>query len=76
MGVCGSNGELAKYVLRDQPEWTDEKIREAMHAGTERSATLKQPLPVYLVYFTVWEDNGTLQFGNDAYGYDRKQRQP
>jgi murein L,D-transpeptidase YcbB/YkuD len=65
--------ELAKYVLRDQPEWTDEKIEQAMHAGTERTVQLKQPLPVYLVYFTAWEQDGTVQFGTDAYGYDRKQ---
>ena len=65
--------ELARYVLRDQPEWTDEKIEEAMHAGTERNVPLKQPLPVYLVYFTAWEQDGAVQFGNDVYGYDRKQ---
>jgi murein L,D-transpeptidase YcbB/YkuD len=64
--------ELAKYVLRDQPEWTDERIEQAMHAGTERSVPLKQPLPVYLVYFTAWEQDGAVQFGNDVYGYDRK----
>ena len=65
--------ELARYVLRDQPEWTDEKIEQAMHAGTERTVPLKQPLPVYLVYFTAWEQDGAVQFGNDVYGYDRKQ---
>src|SRR5205085_2894329 len=26
--------DLAEYVLRDQPEWTREKIDAAMHAGT------------------------------------------
>ena len=65
--------DLAKYVLRDQPSWTEEKINEAMHAGTERSVALKQPLPVYLVYFTAWEENGATKFADDVYGYDRKQ---
>jgi murein L,D-transpeptidase YcbB/YkuD len=65
--------ELAKYVLSDQPEWTDEKIDQAMQAGTERTVTLKQPLPVYLVYFTAWEQNGAVQFAKDVYGHDRKQ---
>ena len=63
---------LAKYVLRDQPEWTDEKIKEAMHIGVERSVALKQPLPIYLVYFTVWEANGQLQRVDDVYGLDRR----
>ena len=34
--------DLAKYLLRDQPEWTDTKIAEAMEAGDERSVALKQ----------------------------------
>jgi murein L,D-transpeptidase YcbB/YkuD len=67
---------LAQYVLRDQPEWTDEKIEEAMHAGIERSVKLKQQLPVYLVYFTAWEQDGAVQFAKDAYDYDRKQTAP
>ena len=65
--------DLAKYVLRDQPSWSEETIDEAMRSGTERSVPLKQALPVYLVYFTAWDDNGTIQFADDVYGYDRKQ---
>jgi murein L,D-transpeptidase YcbB/YkuD len=65
--------DLAKYVLRDQASWTEEKIDEAMHSGQERSVALKEPLPVYLVYFTAWEENGTTKFGDDVYGYDRRQ---
>jgi murein L,D-transpeptidase YcbB/YkuD len=64
--------DLAKYVLRDQPEWSEEKISAAMHAGTERTVTLRQPLPVYLVYFTAWEENGSLRTVPDVYGYDRR----
>jgi murein L,D-transpeptidase YcbB/YkuD len=63
---------LARYVLRDQPEWTDEKIKAAMAAGTERSVPLKQPLPIYLVYFTAWENNGALATVPDVYGIDRR----
>ena len=65
--------DLAKYVLRDQPEWTEAKIREAMSSGTERAVPLKQPLPIYLVYFTAWEENGGLQRVPDVYGLDRRQ---
>ena len=64
--------QLAQYVLRDQPEWTEEKIKEAMNAGTEKPVALKQPLPIYLVYFTAWEDNGALQTVPDVYGIDRR----
>jgi murein L,D-transpeptidase YcbB/YkuD len=65
--------DLAMYVLRDQTSWTEDQIDAAMHAGTERSVALKQPLPVYLVYFTTWEDNGSARFADDVYGYDRRQ---
>ena len=63
---------LALYVLRDQPEWTDAKIKEAMQSGTERSVALKQPLPIYLVYFTAWQENGALQRVPDVYSLDRR----
>jgi murein L,D-transpeptidase YcbB/YkuD len=33
--------------------------------------TLRQPLPVHLLYWTVWVDeNGVLQFRDDIYGRD------
>jgi murein L,D-transpeptidase YcbB/YkuD len=66
--------DLALYVLRDQPEWTRERITAAMNSGTEQAVALKQPLPVYLVYFTAWEENGALQVRKDVYGHDRRHR--
>jgi L,D-transpeptidase YcbB len=66
--------KLAEYVLRDQPEWTASRIESAMHAGTEQTVNLKTPLPVYLVYFTAWEENGALHLRDDVYGHDRRQR--
>jgi murein L,D-transpeptidase YcbB/YkuD len=63
--------ELAEYVLRDQPEWTPERIREAMHAGKEKTVLLKEPLPVHIVYFTASvEDSGALRLEKDIYGRD------
>lgn len=64
---------LAKYVLRDQPEWTAERIDEAMHAGTEKHVKLKTAIPVFLGYWTarVRPDN-TVQFRKDVYEVDAK----
>jgi murein L,D-transpeptidase YcbB/YkuD len=64
--------DLAKYVLQDQAEWTEERIVAAMDRGVERSVTLKRPLPIYLVYFTAWEENGALRTVPDVYGLDRR----
>ena len=64
---------LAQYVLRDQPEWTLERIREAMEAGTEKHVKLKTPIPVFLGYWTarVRPDN-TVQFREDVYRVDAR----
>ena len=66
--------ELARYLLRDQPQWTESKIREAMQAGEEKTVRLKEPVPVHLLYWTAWVDSdGTPEFREDIYGYDKKQ---
>lgn len=64
---------LAQYVLRDQPEWTPERIRDAMHVGTEKHVKLKTAIPVFLGYWTarVRPDN-TVQFRKDVYEVDGK----
>ena len=66
--------KLAAYVLHDQPEWTAERITEAMHAGEERIVKLKKSIPVYLGY---WTARATLdqqvQFRKDVYGIDASQ---
>ena len=65
---------LAAYVLRDQPDWSRDKIAEAMHSGEERTVKLKEKLPVYLGYWTarVRPDN-TVQFRKDVYEVDGRQ---
>jgi murein L,D-transpeptidase YcbB/YkuD len=66
---------LAVYVLRDQPEWTGERIDQAMHAEKEKSVPLKTPLPIHLLYWTAWADaDGTAHFREDVYGYDEIHR--
>src|SRR5262245_44201715 len=66
--------ELAEWVLAGQPEWTPERIEEAMHAGRERHVALKSAIPVYLVYATAWvEPDGRVSFRDDVYGHDARQ---
>jgi len=64
--------DLAKYVLRDQPEWTAERIVSAMNAGSERGVKLTAPLLIYLVYLTAWEEGGVLRTVRDVYGLDKR----
>jgi murein L,D-transpeptidase YcbB/YkuD len=65
---------LARYVLGDRAEWTDERIRTAMNAGTERTVTLKEKLPVHIGYWTAWveADGKTVTFTDDPYGIDQQ----
>jgi murein L,D-transpeptidase YcbB/YkuD len=64
---------LAAYILRGQPEWTAQKIAQAMKGDKEQQVAVKKPVPVSITYYTAWAGaNGKLQFRKDIYGYDEK----
>ena len=68
--------EFAKYLLRDNSTWTDEKIREAMHSDKEKWVTLKSSVPVFITYFTSWVgEDGTVFFRDDVYNHDVKMKE-
>lgn len=63
--------KMANYVLRNQKEWTPEKIEEAMNSGQEQFVKVKNSIPVLITYYTAWVDeNGVLNFRDDIYGHD------
>lgn len=63
--------KMANYLLRNQPEWTNAKIEEAMNSDTEKFVKLKKPVPVLITYYTAWVDeSGQLNFREDIYGHD------
>jgi murein L,D-transpeptidase YcbB/YkuD len=63
--------KMAEYILRNQPEWTPQKIEDAMNSGVEQFVKVKKPLPVLITYYTAWVDeNGVLNFRDDIYGHD------
>lgn len=64
--------ELAAWVLRDKPEWTLERVRQAMEDGHDNQRVdLSKPLAVVIFYTTVstWQ-HGHIYFYRDIYGYD------
>lgn len=64
---------LAQYVLRHQPEWTEERIDSAMNGDKELYVTIKKPIPVLIAYFTAWVDEqGLLNFRKDIYKRDER----
>src|SRR5829696_3490582 len=69
-----ADGEkLAQYLLRDQSEWSQDKIRTAMKGNKEETVKVKNPEPVYITYNTAWiDEKGKLNFRDDVYGHDKE----
>jgi murein L,D-transpeptidase YcbB/YkuD len=64
---------LAAFVLRDQPAWTPERIRDAMAAGRQSTVMLTQPIPVLIFYTTaIVEADRKARFASDIYGLDAR----
>jgi L,D-transpeptidase YcbB len=62
---------LARFVLQDEPAWTEDRIRGAMEKGTSATLALRRPLPVLIAYSTVIAKGGRVFFYSDLYGHDR-----
>ena len=65
--------ELAHLILKNDPNWTFEKIETAMHSGIEKWYSLPQKIPVYIGYFTAWvTKDGAIHFYDDVYQRDER----
>ena len=63
--------ELAEWVLRDMPEWTRERIEDAMNGDTTFEVKLNHPIPVLILYGTaVVMEDGEVHFVPDIYQQD------
>ena len=64
---------LAYFLLRDQQDWTPEKIAAAMNSGKEQTVAVKNPVAVSIRYATAFVDEkGRMNFRRDVYGYDQQ----
>lgn len=67
---------LARWVLRNNSGWTDERIRTAMEGDRTFKVNLPKPIPVLILYSTaVVEPNGEVYFFRDIYGNDARLEQ-
>lgn len=63
--------ELAKFMLKDDPDWPASRVDEVLKTAKTVLVKLKNPLPVHITYVTAWVDeDGIMQFRKDAYSYD------
>ena len=64
---CQKPAELAQWVLG----WPADRVQQAMQSGgNNKQVNLPHKIPVYIVYFTAFVENGQLAFGNDLYERD------
>jgi L,D-transpeptidase YcbB len=66
--------KLAEWVLREKPEWDEEKIRATMNGKRDDVyVKLDDPITVKITYHTVVaQPNGDVYFYDDIYGHDAK----
>ncbi|MEO8086534.1 MAG: L,D-transpeptidase family protein [Bacteroidota bacterium] len=68
--------KLAKFLLRNDSRYSDEKIKALMDGGKETFVKMEAKVPVFIAYFTAWVDrSGKLNFRDDIYHHDDKMRQ-
>ena len=63
---------LAKFVLQDDPQWPEQRIRTVMDKRISHTVRLNEPIPVIITYLTtVMGEDGKLHFLPDIYGQDK-----
>lgn len=64
--------ELARLVLDDPETWSAQQIAAVVESGTTRTVHLREPLPVYLLYWTAdfHPETGEAYFHEDVYSRD------
>jgi murein L,D-transpeptidase YcbB/YkuD len=64
---------LLMHVLRDEPEWTRERIDQAFNGPPATRITLRRPIPVFILYGTAMAtEAGDTLFFDDIYSQDSK----
>ncbi len=62
---------MATHVMRDFPEWNEERIAAAMNQKDEETVTLRKKLPVHIGYWTAWVNaDNMVVYTADPYGID------
>jgi murein L,D-transpeptidase YcbB/YkuD len=62
---------LAEYLLKDNPNWTPEKLRAAIKKNQQQIVGIEPSVPVHLLYMTAWLDrDDQIQFRKDIYQRD------
>ena len=62
--------DLAKTLLSGVADWSPDKIDQLIATDNTQSVSLPHPVPVMLLYWTAYVQDGQVFFGRDPYGWD------
>ena len=63
--------EYVFWILKNTPEWPQERIMQVMTNGERIDAKVTDPVPLYFQYVTAWANSdGIVQFRDDIYQRD------
>lgn len=65
--------KVADFILGPNKGWSDARTTSYLEKTKTVEVRAEQPLPVYILYQTVWlDDGGDIVYGDDLYGNDMK----
>lgn len=63
--------EYVFWILKNTPDWPQERIAQALVSGERIDAPVMDPVPLYFQYVTAWATpDGIVQFRDDIYQRD------
>lgn len=63
--------DLATVLLRNNEDWSRERLESAVGTGTKQTIVFKRKVPVHILYWTSWSPaDGPVQFRRDVYDRD------
>lgn len=63
---------LATWLLAQDREWSEADTTSRMQDRATHPVALARTVPIWLVYLTVWTEDGEPRFGRDLYGRDER----
>lgn len=63
---------VADFIMAGNTDWSKARKQEILDSGKQTNVFVQKPLPVYILYQTIWlGDRGQLVYGHDVYGKDK-----
>ena len=64
--------KMAEFIMKSRKGWGSEDMQKSLARGKMRDVFINDPIPVYLLYYTVWiNEKDELVYGSDLYDHDK-----